>query len=183
MSQAYWAESLATELSQGDLLEGVWVGSQFHPRAGLQRGPTAKGGAVTWIELSEWKSGADGRGHFLARGRSTSALVLSQSCEIDKKGGSAPVLIAPVLDLGATVSAHADQENIRRGLRYAFFPLEGRADLLQESYVDFRAISYVPRAVLDASKRMASGSDAGLRRLEAHLVAFFTRIPMNQLKA
>lgn len=183
MTARYWSPGPATELSQCDLLAGVWIGSQFHPRTSLVRGPTVKGGGIVWHQDAQWKPSSDGLGHYLARGRQTYALVLSQSCEIDKRGGKSPVLVAPVVDLAAGVQDVESRERIRAGRRYAFFPLEGLPGVLQESYVDFRAISYVPRAVLDEAERPASATESGLERLSSHLVAFFTRISLSSVKA
>ena len=153
----------------------MWVGSQPSPRVSLERGATARGGKLIWNETSAWVAGKDGLGHFLGRGRQTLSVVLSQSCEIDKRGGKAPVLVAPVVPL-SSITDDRVRENIRMGGRYAFFPLPAVDDIVVDSYVDLRAISYLPRNVLDSARRLASASEAGALDLAAHLVAFFTRI-------
>ncbi|MDO9357894.1 MAG: hypothetical protein Q7T70_02735 [Polaromonas sp.] len=133
-----------------------------------------------WQETA-WKADQQGFGHFLSRGRAVQALILSQSCEIDKKGGKAPVLFAPVLDLQNSVKDEAQREIIRSGSRFAFFYLPALAGILPESYVDLRAISYAPRAVMDAWLRQGSASEDGANLLAAHLVAFFTRVDVTQI--
>ena len=120
----------------------------------------------------EWIPGADGMGYYLSRGREAFAIVLSQSCEIDKKGSKAPVLVAPVLPLAQTVPDVQVRQLIREGRRYAFFPLNELEGHIDESYVDLRAVSFFPRAVLDASDRIGSATDVGAGRLVAHLVGF-----------
>jgi len=178
---SYWAADIANELSQGDLVSDAWVGASANPRAGLISAPTGKGGLKFWQEAA-WKADEQGFGHFLSRGRATHALILSQSCEIDKKGGKAPVLYAPVLGLQASVKDEAAREVIRAGNRYAFFYLPAIDGIIEESYVDLRAITYAPRAVIDVSFRRASASEEGAGALAAHLVAFFTRVDVAQIK-
>ena len=177
---SYWAETPEDELSQGDLLADSWIGTTVSPRVGLARGATAKGGLLNWQE-APFSTGPDGLGHFLSRGKPAHCIVLSQSCEIDKKGGKAPVLIAPVIDLVAAVQDDAVREKIRSAGRYAFFPLPALGEVIRESYVDLRAITYVPRVVLDGLPRAASASTHGARALTAHLVGFFTRVDLEQL--
>lgn len=164
------------------MLAGVWVGSQFHPRMSLKRGATQKGGGAAWIDDGPaLNPTSDGFGHYLARGKSAFALVLSDSCEMDKRGGKVPVLVAPVISL-TVVGDEATRETIRNERRYAFFPVDALAEQIDASYVDFRAISYVPRQVLDDSTRVASGDPLGIERLTAHLVGFFTRISLRELR-
>lgn len=182
MKAAFWAEAPAVELSQGDLIAGVWVGSQFHPRASLKRGPTQKGGATTWLEGTELAVGSDGFGHFLARGKESYALVTTESCEIDKKGGKVPILVAPVLDMNA-LGDEQFREVVRMRRRYAFFPLPAVEGHFNESYVDLRAMSFVHRPVLEGSTRVASATPEGVEQLAAHIVGFFTRVSMSELKA
>lgn len=175
---AYWASELAEELSQGDLLEDAWIGASVSPRKALKKA-TGKGGKIFWDE-SVWTEDANQLGHFLARGRRVHALVLSQSCEIDKAGGSLPVLVAPVFPLSIIQDASL-RDRYRKGERYAFMPLDELPGVVSESYVDLRTITYVPRAIIDAYERKGSATDAGALRLSTQLVAFFTRIPMDKI--
>lgn len=176
---AYWAEALAEEISQGDLLDGAWIGTSASPRVGLKKAPTKSKGGVSWDE-SVWTSDANNLGHFLARGRKVHALVLSQSCEIDKKGGVLPVLLAPIFPLSVIQSEEIRQKT-RMGERFAFLYLDPIEGVIEESYVDLRAITYVPRAVVDQCTRKASAGVDGTDRLSAQLVAFFTRISMDSI--
>ncbi len=177
----YWASDLAGELSQGDLLSDAWIGAAPHPRTALLRGPTQKGNLNFWQE-SAWKADAQGFGHFLARGKSHQALVLSQNCEIDKNGGKAPVLIAPVLGL-ASIPDEKMRDTVRAGNRFAFFYLPSLEGVLPESYVDLRAITYTARAGLAQLTRHGSAAEKGSAALIAQLVAFFTRIDVDEIKA
>ncbi|WP_017757036.1 hypothetical protein [Pseudacidovorax intermedius] len=177
--ESYWAAALEADLSQGDLISDAWIGATVVPRTGLKHS-TGKGGVKIWSE-SPFAAGPDGAGHFLARGRESFSLVLSQSCEIDKQGSKAPVLVAPVVDLAKTVPDPDLRQRYRSGGRYAFFPLPELPGYLPESYVDLRAITYMPRAVIDSLARHGSASASGLHSLTAHLVAFFTRVDMKQL--
>lgn len=181
--RSFWRVDVADDLSQGDLLGDTWIGSQPSPRVGLKRGATAKGGSVIWNEQDTWTAGSDGCGYFLGRGRQAYSLVLSHSCEIDKRGGKAPVLVAPVLSLLDHTKDESQREFVRAGRRYAFFYLGNLpCGLDGEFYADLRAITYLPRAVLDELPRIASGSGAGVQELSTHLVAFFTRVPMADIR-
>ena len=81
----------------------------------------------------------------------------------------------------STVTDAAMRGVIRSGDRYAFFPLPALAGVLDEAYVDLRAIAYLPRVVIDDAPRRASASEDGAADLAAHIVAFFTRIPVTKL--
>lgn len=176
----FWAAGIAPELSQGDLLSGVWVGSSVSPRKALQAGQTLKGGTATWVE-GGWKPAADGAGNFLARGRDVESIVISQSCELDKKGSSAPVLIAPVFQLRVVQEEHRDR--IRSGSRYAFLYLPAVEGLFEESYADLRMLNYVQRKLIDEGERRLSVTQKGEARLAAQVVAFLTRIDVSKLTA
>ena len=175
----YWADEVAAELSQGDLLQNIWVGTSTNPRRGLQAGSTLPKGIKSWIE-GDWKE-SDGFGHFLARGQNISAVVISQSCELDKQGGKMPVLVAPVLSID-TITVEAMRDNVREGRRHAFLPLPAIAGLLQESYLDLRRITHIPRPVIDLCDRVRSVSTAGEQRLIAQLVLFLTRIDEKKIR-
>jgi hypothetical protein len=181
LKAAFWAAEVADDLSQGDVVAGVWIGSQFTPRASLVRGPTQKGG----IEV--WRQGTDlaldpktNYGHFLARGRESLAMVLTESCEIDKKQKAVPVLVAPLIAL-EMIKDEKHRDTIRQERRHAFFPIEALQGKFEESYVDLRAITYLPRDVLDGADRVASVTSSGVQRLAAHIVGFFTRIDLNSI--
>lgn len=180
MTAPHWAPTLAESLTQGDLIRDAWVGAQFHPRAALKGGPTGHGGLRTWHQHPTWHPNGDGFGHYLARGRVAFAVIISYSCEIDKPG--APVLIAPVVSL-STVSAEETKAKIIAGEKYSSFAIPELASVIESSYVDLRAITYVPRAVVDQSQRCASATDHGMQRLMAHLIGFFTRVPMSAFQA
>ena len=110
-------------------------------------------------------------------------MVVSHSCEIDKKGGKGPVLVAPVLSLALTIKAPTDRDFIRSGRRFAFFYVPAQGTLVEESYVDLRGTTYLRRKALDSSTRVLSSSADGVERLVAHLVAFLTRIDVEGLKS
>jgi len=177
----FWADALAEDLSQGDLLHDAWIGTAGTPRVGLRRGATAKGGKQTWDE-GEWLPQADGIGYFLGRGRSAFGIVLSHDCEIDKPGGKQPVLVAPVFPL-AVIQAPAIQEMVRQGQRFAFLPLPAIPGVLPESYADFRSICYLPRVGVDESERKQSVGEVGKNAITTRLIAFFTRVQMDDVAA
>jgi len=167
----FWASELAEELSQGDLLAGAWVGCTIHPRTALKK-VTGKHGATLWHEASSLVPGTDGKAPYLSRGQQALTLVLSQSCEIDKKGGKLPVLLAPVLPLSNLPSQM--QENVRAARRHAFLHVPAVGSV-PESYCDLRAICFVPRPVVDELGRIASTSEEGELRIAAQVMMFLFR--------
>ena len=175
----FWADTLADDLSQGDLLHDAWIGTAVTPRVGLRRGATAKGGKQTWDE-GEWLPKVDGIGYFLGRGRAAFAILLSHDCEIDKPGGQQPVLVAPVYPL-TVIQELAIQEIVRQGQRFAFLPVPAIPGVLPESYADFRSICYLPRAGVDQSERKQSVSADGKTEIAARLIAFFTRVSLDEV--
>lgn len=54
--------------------------------------------------------------------------------------------------------------------------------MLEESYADLRCITYLARPIVDASQRAGSANEEGALRLDAKLVAFFTRLPLERIK-
>jgi hypothetical protein len=175
-----WADQLRSDLSQGDLISEVPHGAPAAADRFLERGPTLKGGIAQWLETSEWKPDGDNRGHFLALGRRPKVLVLSHDCEIDKKA-SLPVLVAPVLPI--ELLGAEQRQSVVDGRRYAFFYLAHLGESGSESYVDFRAMAFLPRKVLDEAHREQSMTDVAVEDLQYQLVAFLTRIPIDELRA
>jgi hypothetical protein len=170
MRVGWWAAQLETELSQGDVVVDVLLGTSVHPAVPLVKS-TGQRGARIWAQ-SEWKPNPEGVGNFLAEGRILPALVVSHSCEIDKQVRNKRVLVAPV--------APADRlepklrEAVFRQRKYAFVPLPD-VPTLGDSYADLRLISFVPREVLRDDRRVASMSEDGRDLLHTRLFAFFTR--------
>ena len=175
----YWADSLANELSQGDLLSDAWIGTSLSPGIALKKGATGKQGAQNWDE-SVWSANADGFGHFVARGRSVHALVLSHSCEIDKQEGAVPILVAPIYPLSIIQDPDV-RERTRKGDRFAFMPVDAIPSVIAESYADFRLTCYLQRSVVFSRRRSASASENGAKLLTAKLVAFLTRVDINSI--
>lgn len=176
---SFWAEKLADELSQGDLLSGAWIGGTADPRQALRKG-TGKGGAVIWTGVNALAPEQDGKAPYLSRGRQCFALVLSQDCEMDKKGGAVPVLVAPVLALETLAPEMRDI--VRQHRRHAFLHLPAVGPI-EESYCDLRAISFVPRPVVDELGRVASASAEGELRLAAQVIMFLFRRDVGDLTA
>src|SRR5260221_6362659 len=79
----WWETQPVPELSQGDVLADVPLGTVTHPIKYLKTA-ALKGGAPGWSEHLEWNSGRDGLGFYLERGKLSLAIVLSWGCQIDK---------------------------------------------------------------------------------------------------
>lgn len=179
-SRTYWANSIEHELTQGDLLRDVWVGSSATPKRSLKSGNMASNRIPTWEECgSTLITDHSGMGHFLARGRSAYAIVISHSCEIDKGGSKVPVLVAQVNPISQIDSQAC--ENIRQGLRQAFLFLPEIEGIFPESYADLRTICYLPRAIINSCERVRSVTQDGLNLLACQVVSFVTRVNMDSI--
>ena len=178
-----WEKELKPDLSQGDLLSLVLVGTAVQPKTALARGPTKAGGAVSWL-TSPWKpvAGGNGLGSFLARGYETAVIVVTEDCEIDKDGKNAPVAVAPVFPI-SLVHVGEPRDAVVARKRYPMVPLPAVDGLFAESYADLRYICYVKRELIDDAPRHHSMTAEAVHALQLQIVAFFTRLPLDDLQA
>jgi hypothetical protein len=151
--------------------------SAASPEQYLKNGNTLKGGAKSWEATMEWLPKNAEPGYFLGLGRRMPVIVLSQDCEIDK---DKKILVAPVLSI-ETVTGDA-LAAVREGKRYPFMHVPEIEGVLPESYVDLRYICFVDKRIVNISTRLRSMSAEGLERLQAQVIAFFTHIPLSELK-
>ena len=179
-----WDTTLRSELTQGDLLQSILVGTAARPKTPLRKGFTKDGGASSWLESDKWvEAGGNGLGYFLGHGVHTDVLVLSESCEIDKANGTTPILVAPVIPM-TTIQDAAMREYVAAGRRYAFMPLDALSGLLGESYADLRRTCHIRREFANDAHlaKKLSMTDRGIERLKAQIVGFYTRIDLNDIK-
>lgn len=174
-----WNTQLKPELSQGDLLSLVLVGTAASPRTFLTRGQTKKQGEESW-NASTWKDDGNGQSHFLGKGRNVNVIVLSQDCEIDKNSGKAPVLVAPIFPISAIQNPEALNAVINRK-RYPFLPLAEINGIIEQSYADLRCITYIDRKLIAEAERKKSMSPEGVHDLVKQIIAFFTHVPFDSL--
>jgi len=104
--------------------------------------------------------------------RSQFALLLNQSCDIDKPGFTR-LIVAPVLHLDGLGSA--EQTNIRKNKTYARLHLPPYRDLLPESFVSFMEPMTVEKIFLEQSRRIVSLSEKGRRALYSQYIRWLTR--------
>ena len=175
-----WASDLKTDLSQGDLLSLVLVGTAAEPKTALTRGPTRKKGLESW-DTSAWKADGDDFGYFLARGREVHVVVVSEDCEIDKDDGKIPVLVAPVFSQDALQTDDARQA-VLQGRRFPFLAVEAIPDVIPASYVDLRSITFINRKLMARARRKKSMSSIGVNSLIQQIIAFFTHISVDELR-
>ena len=176
-----WEANLKPDLSQGDLLSLVLVGTASHPKTALMRGATRKGGAQAWEHSPAWKPIlGNGRGYFLAEGVESLVVVVTEDCEIDKDSSSAPVSVAPIFPLALIqdIERRADVKNRRR---YPFLPLPDLPGIMPESYADLRCITYINRKLIQSADRHKSMTKPGVFDLQRQIIAFFSRISMEDL--
>lgn len=183
MNDPWWLNGLNSQgLSQGDILSPRISGFAENPVKYLSKTPTNKGTKIFWeqcTELQPFKT--DNKGLYISRGRVAEVIILSHSCELDKGNRCNQVLVAPIAPLDRIENAQT-RENILLQKRRAFFALPNIPTLGANYYADFRAITYIEKKAITTACRLASMSENGIIRLQAQLVAFFTRIEPEALE-
>lgn len=116
----------------------------------------------------------DATGLYIARGRIIRVLVVSHSCEIEKRD-DARVLVAMTAPL-ANVQDPAKRAKILEQKRRAFMPLPAVPNA-GDLYADLRMIAYAEQSLL--SDRKFSMTEDGVVRLRAQLIEYFTRMPVS----
>ncbi len=170
-SVSWWAPQIKPELSQGDVLSPVLIGSPAVPETFLSN-RHVKGGELGWFPSSNWQPDGNGRGSFLGKGRIIHGIVVSHDCELDKKRRGARVLVAPISSLEKLSPVHS--QPIIEQKSYSKMPLPGIPQL-GDYYVDLNCLMWLDREIVDRVKRIASMSEDGVTRLHAQLFGFFTR--------
>ena len=174
-AKSWWAPHLKAELSQGDVLAPVLIGSVQHPILYLKKGPVLKVNVQSWVPSSDFISNpGDGLGNFLGKGRVVNAIIVSHDCEIEKPRRGTRILIAPASPL-TNVTDTNHRQKIMEQKHFALLPLPG-IPKLGDCYADFRLLMWVDKKLVeDAGKRIASMTDEAVIRLHAQLIGFFTR--------
>ena len=173
MAPSWWRPELNDAgLSQGDVIQDLPFAISTNPPTRLKK-TTGKGGVETWVPTSQ-SSGASQQ-HFLFEGKEALGLVVSHSCDLDKRAARLRVLVAPIRPI--TALEPEVQEKVMEQTRIPLMPLPELPGV-GDSYVDLRSIIAVPRKLIPDAARVASMSDEGLERLQAQLVLFFTRLKL-----
>jgi hypothetical protein len=171
---SWWRSDLNPDgLSQGDIIKQSPIAFSPVPEVLLIKA-TGKGGLETWQQgISKSKPQ-----HFLYDGDFFPSIVLSYSCELDKKEKKGRVIVAPIRLIGNL------EEKVRTDVlsqkRRALMPLPDVPEL-GTYYADFRMMSVINRKGMDEN-RLASMTESGVMRLQAQLVAFFTRLDVTALQ-
>lgn len=168
----WWLPQLnAKGLSQGDVIRPLISGSAVAPQKSLRR-QQLKGNKPGWAEV-EWTPDNNGVGHYLASGKILPCLIVSHSCDLEKKKDNSRVLISPMLPL--SIFPEEARQFVLQLLTINLFPVV-EVPGLEDHCADLRCISYVDRNLVNACEIVVSMSEEGMRNLQAHLVTFFTRI-------
>lgn len=163
---------MASELSQGDILSQVIVGSSVSPLISLSK-TTIKNSQQAWLPNSGWKPDNNQYGHYLSKGKMIYALVMSHDCEIDKNSKGSRILVSAVSPLDV-VSNQEVRQAILEQRYFASMPLPGVPNI-GDCYADLRTMTHLDRNLVDRSKRVASMTESARIRLQAQLIGFFTR--------
>jgi hypothetical protein len=173
---SWWLPDLQPALSQGDvLLDCVAGAAVVHPRQAVKRASLA-GAADAWVVDPAETPDQNDILTLLAKGRISAALVVSHSCELDKGERKARVHVAEVRPM-ASLQPDA-RERIMSQSRISLMPLPD-LPTLGDCYADLRTIGGIDRRAALAAPKVASMTDAAVARLQAQLVAFFTRLKLD----
>lgn len=175
MPDSWWAARLEKQLSQGDILKEILLGTSPAVPVYLER--SSRSGKRAWEERLSFEADNDGLGYFLARGRLLPCIVLSHDCTIANDGARARILVAPMFPWSYLNSQDPKyRDAVLRQEQRSFLPLTNVPLLNGDYYADLRAICYVDRRTVEAATRVASMSTEGLERLQHQLADFFIRL-------
>lgn len=177
MAQEWWLSGLRPEISQGDIISGVPIGTVLEPVTYLQHA-ALKGGSNGWVDSLTWKPDPSGSGFFRLRGKVSYGLVVSYDCEIDKPNKGTRITVAPVIPI--TTLQPDQQQRVMTNPPLRFMPLP-QVPGIGDCYSDLRLITYYPGIPTAALPRVASMTDEAVLRLQAQIVGFFTRIDYAKL--
>lgn len=173
-SAQWWQNTLRSDLSQGDLLEGIPFVLAPMPVRYMKK-QTVKTYGDGWFASLEPFKDSGGRTVLLAAGAVTTGIVLSHDCESDKREFSKTLILARVEPITTAPPEHRqgiiDQQSTPR----MFLPgVPGLGDC----YANFRTVATVDREVIKGAKRIASMADEARTLLAARLVEFFVRLTL-----
>lgn len=164
-----WAETLDAEgLSQGDLVEDLPF-ANVYPIAPVIK--TSIHGKPGWLQTQALTEDGDGMCNVVTRVRRGTGLVLSYSCDIDKRNKKSRIFTAPV-DLLSKLPL-AEQQRVIEQSRVNLFPLVGTGH--GDFYADLRLAMALDQRLFDNHRRLASMTDEGRLMLQARLAFLFTR--------
>lgn len=175
-SEDWWAEAVQTALSQGDIVTGLPLFSVPAPVPFLTK-KSIKGGQEAWLQTEAPAATTATPISALANGKMSAAIVLSHSCELDKKRNGPRVLMAPVKPLGELGLSDEVTAQVLQQQVFALLPLPD-VPSIGTLVADLRCTTSVPRAIVDDGTRVASMTTAALRRLAAQLVGFYLRLEL-----
>ncbi|MBI4190299.1 MAG: hypothetical protein HY525_07140 [Betaproteobacteria bacterium] len=177
----WWGEQVESDLSQGDIVANLPIFLLVSPLKYL-RHTNLRGNTPGWMDSDSPVVDRDGRTRLHAIGKSLPGLVLSHSCELDKRDRrKRRVIVAPIVPIG-TVSDVALRDSILAQAQYASMPLPDIPGL-GTYYADLRSIVTLDRDIVDKGKRLASMTELAQKRLWAQLVAFFLRKEIGDSKS
>ena len=163
---SWWAEQLQGKLSQGDIVADLPIFHATLPVRHLKK-TTYKNNTSGWVESD------DPKGDFLATGKQSSAIVISHSCDLDKRKGR--VIVAPIASIASVPDEH--RQKILEQKHYALMPLPDIPGI-GTYFADLRSISVLHREIVESNRRIASMSEIATKRLQIQIIAFFTRLEL-----
>lgn len=147
-------------------------GALVHPLTFLNPRPARNGKTVyepSAAPFSKPGKKGDERQFLLSSGEVAGALVISYDCEIDK---ARKILVAPAFAISSLPTE--SQIAVLEQRRFALMPLPD-VPRLGTCYADLRLIQPMRLAFLPLPSRLASMKNDAVDRLQAQLIAFFSR--------
>jgi hypothetical protein len=170
-SSDWWLPDLAPSLEQGDIIRTRFNAQIVAPAKYLVRGGTSKRQKQLWEEISEVPEATNEENvRVLATISGEYAIVLSYGCEIDKP--NKPVLLAPVFPISKIKGNHemVVAQKVPRYLPLVDVPNIGLA------FANLSRTFSLQQSLITRDDRVMSMTPAGILRVQAQLIAFFSRM-------
>jgi hypothetical protein len=180
LSAGWWEQTLRPEISQGDIVDAVPFAEIILPEIYLTKkafpGARTSGQPVTtrtaWDRAEVLNEGPENG--VLFRPRINLGVVVSHDCDIDKPNKKVFIHLAPVFP-ATRLEDPSKRQEVFEQRRPALMPLPEMPDV-GDCYADLRRMQGVPYSLVRPLRRILSMSDDARFRLEAQLVAFYSRL-------
>ena len=172
---SWWEAGPRDLLEQGDIIETNLQLQPVVPVKFLAKGSTGKGGRASWDESDIPPVSESDSTRLLASIVGTHGIVLSYGCEIDKLKPAQTVLIAPI-SLLETLKPDLQEQVIKQEV-HRYFPLVNIPNL-GNFYANLGKTFSLQRRLIQPHHRLVSMNDEARVRLQAQIVAFYTRLKL-----
>jgi hypothetical protein len=139
----------------------IRIGRPWSNKAGREMWGVHQEDGIPPVGGFTWRMDQGGESGVLVHGHMGSAMLISHDCEIENDLNARTLAMIRSLSELEPSAQEALFSGREEDVRYGFFPLEAQDDepRMERSFVDFRRLTTVRPAVLEASERIASTSE------------------------